>query len=435
MTPHILLLKRHDAYLNAIVCAHYGAVAMLARLKEVIGEELMSFVALRVAALAFTAALVAAPVLAADDSYDMHVVIPLTGGGAFLGKAENQALGVAASVLNKDGGIHGKKINLVVHDDQSSPQVAVQLMNDIIALHPAVILGSTVSQLCNAQAPLVKDAGPVLWCFSPSVRTEPGGYEFTSQIDSHDQQRALMTYFQGKGWKRIGLITTTDASGQDAEKSVTDLVKDPAFKDMTLVADEHFAPGDVSVSAQIEKLRAGNPDAIVSWATTAAGGTVFRALKQAGMDLPTAASGSNMTVQQMTDYTAFLPSKVFFGVGEWAANGDPRLTTPPEVIAQQKLFFASMKTLGVYPDSGYELGWEPIRVVADALNKLPAGADAKALHDYLVTSQGHIGAEGVYDFKKTPQRGLNIDNAIVVRWDPGTKEWHPVSNLRGTPIE
>ena len=48
---------------------------------------------------------------------------------------------------------------------------------------------------------------------------------------------------------------------------------------------------------------------------------------------------------------------------------------------------------------------------------------------------GHVGAEGQYDFKKTPQRGLNIDNAIVVRWDPTKKEWHLVSNLRGVPLE
>jgi branched-chain amino acid transport system substrate-binding protein len=399
----------------------------------------MTRTSLRVAALAITTALTTAlaagPALAADDTYDLNVIIPLTGGGAFLGKAEQQALNLAAGVINKDGGIHGKKLNPIFHDDQSSPQVAVQLMTEVIATHPAVILGSTVSQLCNAQAPLVKESGPVMWCFSPSVRTEPGGYEFTSQIDSHDQQRALMTYFKGKGWKRIALITTTDASGQDAEKSITDLVKDPAFKDVTLVANEHFAPGDVSVSAQIEKIRAGNPDAIVSWATTAAGGTVFRGLKQAGIDLPTAASGSNMTVSQMTDYAAFLPSKVFFGVGEWAANGDPRLTVPTEVSDQQKLFFATMKTVNVYPDSGADLGWEPVRVVADALNKLPAGADAKKLHDFLISWQGHIGAEGIYDFKKTPQRGLNIDNAIVVRWDSTKKEWHLVSNLTGTPIE
>lgn len=386
------------------------------------------------AAFALSLAFVAAPARAADDTYDIHVIIPLTGGGAFLGKSEQEAIKVAVGVLNKDGGIHGKKINPIFHDDQSSPQVAVQLTTEVIALKPAAILGSTVSALCNAMAPLVKE-GPVMWCFSPSIRTEPGGYVFTSQIDSHDQQRALMTYFQKKGWKRIALITTTDSSGQDAEKSVTTLVTEPDFKDMTLVANTHFTPGDVSITAQIETMRAGNPQAIISWATTAAGGTVFRGLKQAGIDLPTAASGSNMTVQQMVDYAAFLPSQVFFGVGEWAANGDPRLSVPPEVIAQQKLFFSSMSTIGTYPDSGIELGWEPIRAVADALNKLPAGADAKQLHDFLVNWQGHVGAEGIYDFKKTPQRGLNIDNAIVVRWDGGKKEWHLVSNLRGVPLE
>lgn len=386
------------------------------------------------AALALSTALVAAPALAADDAYDLHVIVPLTGGGAFLGMAERDAMKIAAPIINKEGGIHGKPINLVFHDDQSSPQIAVQLTTDVIATKPTVILGSSVSALCNAMAPLVA-SGPVMYCLSPSIRAQPGGYVFTASIDSHDQQRALMTYFQKKGWKRIALITTTDASGQDAEKAVTSLVAEPDFKDMSLVADTHFAPGDVSVSAQIETMRAANPQAIVSWATAAAGGTVFRALKQAGIDLPTAASGSNMTVQQMLDYASFLPSQIFFGVSEWAANGDPRLSVSPEVVAQQKLFFASMSTIGTYPDAGIELGWEPLRTIVAALNKLPAGADAKALHDFMIAWQGHIGAEGVYDFAKTPQRGLNIDNAVVARWDPGQKQWHLVANLRGVPLE
>ncbi|HKT20659.1 MAG TPA: ABC transporter substrate-binding protein [Stellaceae bacterium] len=386
-------------------------------------------------AAAFAASAASVPQALAADTYDLNVILPLTGNGAFLGKGEQQALQVAEKTLNEAGGIHGKKIRLVFHDDQTSPQVAVQLTNQVIAEHPAVILGSTISALCNAMAPLVEAEGPVMWCFSPSIRTKPGGYVFTSQIDSHDQQRALMTYFHAKGWKRIALITTTDASGQDAEKAITGLVKEPAFKDVTLVANTHFAPSDVTVTAQIATMQAGNPQAIISWATAAAGATVFRGLKQAGIDLPTAPSGSNMTLQQMEDYAAFLPKQVFFGVGEWAANGDPRLSVSPEVAAKQKQFFASMKAVGIYPDSGIELGWEPIHTVVDALNKLPAGATAKQLHDFLINWTGHVGAEGDYNFKKTPQRGLNIDNAVVVRWDPTKKEWHLVSNLRGVPLE
>jgi branched-chain amino acid transport system substrate-binding protein len=385
-------------------------------------------------AAAFLSSVLAVSASAADETYDFHVIVPLTGGSAFLGKTEWDAFQVAAKIINQDGGIHGKKINAIVHDDQSSPQIAVQLTNEVIAAHPTVIFGSAVSALCNAMAPLVKQ-GPVMYCFSPSIRAAPGGYIFSAQIDSHDQQRALLTYFRDKGWKRIALITTTDSSGQDAEGSITSLIKEPDFKDMVLVANTHFAPSDVSVAAQIETMHAGNPQAVVSWATTAAGATVFRAMKQAGMNLPTAASGSNMTVQQMTDYAPFLPPQVLFGVGEWAANGDPRLSVPPEILAQQKRFFSAMKSVGIYPGTGEEVGWEPIHVVADALNKLPAGADAKQLHDFLVNWQGHVGAEGSYDFKKTPQRGLNINNAIVVRWDSAGKEWHLVGNLKGAPIE
>jgi branched-chain amino acid transport system substrate-binding protein len=398
-------------------------------------KQSCTFTAIALAA-AFAASAAGAPqARAADDTYDLNVIIPLTGGGAFLGKAEQESLNVAEKTLNAAGGIHGKKIRLVFHDDQSTPQVAVQLTNQVVATHPAVILGSTVSSLCNAMAPLVEANGPVMWCFSPSIRAKAGGYVFTSQIDSHDQQRALINYFRAKGWKRIALITTTDASGQDAEKSVTEIVKEPAYKDVTLVANTHFAPSDVTVTAQIANMQAANPQAIISWATTAAGATVFRGLKQAGIDLPTAPSGSNMTVKQMEDYAAFLPKQVFFGVGEWAANGDPRLSVSPAVVAKQKQFFSDMKAVGIYPDSGIELGWEPIHTVVDALNHLPAGATAKQLHDFLISWTGHVGAEGDYNFKKTPQRGLNIDNAVVVRWDPTKKEWHLVSNLRGVPLE
>ena len=80
--------------------------------------------------------------------------------------------------------------------------------------------------------------------------------------------------------------------------------------------------------------------------------------------------------------------------------------------------------LSLREDVERELGWEPIRTVAAALNNVPADADAKTLHDFMTQWQGHIGAEGVYDFKKTPQRGLNIDNAVVVRWDPRIQLQH-----------
>ncbi len=99
---------------------------------------------------------------------DINVILPLTGGGAFLGKAEQQALTQFEKAVNSSGGIHGQPVKFVFHDDQRSPQVAVQLANQVKATNPPVILGSALVALCNAMAPLMKE-GPLLYCFSPGI--------------------------------------------------------------------------------------------------------------------------------------------------------------------------------------------------------------------------------------------------------------------------
>ncbi len=395
----------------------------------------MSDFNLRLSTMAGAALLLGAMAMpaAAEDPFTFDVIIPLTGGGAFLGGTQKAMIQETEKVINRDGGVHGRPVRFVFHDDQTSPQVAVQLVNDVIANHPPVIFGSTISGICNAMSPLMQ-AGPVHWCFSPSVRPAPGGYAFTTQVASRDQQRALMTYFQAKGWKRIALITTTDASGQDADKAINDLMKEPPFADMTLVENTHFNANDVGITAQIERIRAANPQVVVSWATAAAGATVFRALVQAGLDLPVAASGSNMTYGQMVDYAAFLPKQMLFGTSAWAAASDPKIDLAPAVAAEQKRFYEVVNKAGLHVDAGSDAGWDPPRLITAALNKLPPGADAAALHDYLEHVTGYAGIDGVYDFTRVPQRGLDISDTIVVRWDPATKNWLPISKLTGIPL-
>ena len=77
----------------------------------------------------------------AADPYNIDVVLPLTGGAAFLGKAEQAALQQAEKQLEKSEGIGGRPIKFVFHDDQSSPQTAVQLATQIVNAKPAVVMG------------------------------------------------------------------------------------------------------------------------------------------------------------------------------------------------------------------------------------------------------------------------------------------------------
>src|SRR5579863_452559 len=81
--------------------------------------------------LAFLATLVG-PARAAEP-YDIHVILPLTGNGAFLGQGHRDSLDTLAEIVNKSDGIDGRPLQFVYHDDQSSPQVAVQLATALLA--------------------------------------------------------------------------------------------------------------------------------------------------------------------------------------------------------------------------------------------------------------------------------------------------------------
>src|ERR1700761_1205095 len=115
----------------------------------------------------------------AEASFDIPVVLPLTGNAAFLGQGEKTSLEIQEKVVNQQGGINGTPVHYVFNDDQSSPQVAVQLANQIAAQHRSAILGSALVAMCNAMVPILAN-GPVLYCFSPGIHPVSGAPVFTA---------------------------------------------------------------------------------------------------------------------------------------------------------------------------------------------------------------------------------------------------------------
>lgn len=368
----------------------------------------------------------------AADNYEINVILPQTGGASFLGKAEQHALELVRKTVNAGGGIHGKQLQFKFYDDQSSPQTAVQMANQVLATKPSVMIGPAIVAMCNAVAPLVKD-GPVMYCMSPGIHPPAGSYVFTSSVSTHDLENALIRYFRLRGWTRIALITSTDASGQDAERGVDEVLKLPENKDVKLVERVHFNPTDVSVAAQIERVKAAKPQAFIAWSTGAPIATIFKGIVQAGLDVPVATTDGNMTYAQMKQYAAFLPKQLYFPSAAWAARG-PGADVPASVKKAQDEFYAAYQAEGAAPDAAANHGWGPAMTVIDALRKLPADATAAQVRDYLAKQTSYAGINGVYDFEKVPQRGLSVQNAIVTRWDAAQQRWEPVSKATGIPL-
>ena len=385
--------------------------------------------------LSLAAALAALPA-GAQTPYEIHVMLALTGGGAFLGQAEQKSLQLAEKVVNSTGGIQGTPVKFTFHDDQTSPQVAVQVANEVLATKPQVLLGSSIVATCSAIGPLMQN-GPVEYCFSPGIHPAAGSYIFTASVSTHDLAIALVRYFRLKGWKRIAIMTSTDASGQDAENNLKQVVEMPENKNggVTIVENAHFNTSDVSVTAQIERVKAANPQAMIAWSTGAPVATVFRGIQQAGLDIPIGTTDGNMTYAQMNQFAAFLPKRLFIPASEWVALENPTIKIPAEVQKAQQAYYKVFKDAGLQPEVSSELAWEPAMIVIDALRKLGTKATAQQIRDHITHLKGFAGVNGIYDFTKTVQRGLDIENAVVTTWNPQSKLWEPVSKLTGVPLD
>jgi branched-chain amino acid transport system substrate-binding protein len=366
-------------------------------------------------------------------AYDINVILPLTGGASFLGKTEQKALQLAEPLINASGGIEGQSVHFIYYDDQSSPQTSVQLTNRAIGSKPTILLGTSLVGGCNAMAPLMQN-GPVMYCFSPGIHPTEGSYVFTSTVSTLDVSDALIRFFRLKGWTKLALLTSADASGQDGEHGFDELVSRPENKDITIVDHAHFNVTDVSVAAQIEHIKAANPQALIAWSTGTPIATVFKGIIQSGLDIPIATTYGNMTYAQMAQYAAFLPKQLYIPSSLWVQH-DGVIKLDPSVEAAQKKFFDAFSAAGEKPDIAATLAWDPAMIVVDALRHLGPEASAKQLRDYIGALKGYAGVDGLYDFVKSPQRGLDVQDAVVTLWNPTRQSWELVSKPTGVPLD
>jgi branched-chain amino acid transport system substrate-binding protein len=251
-------------------------------------------VKIRLPYLTMTALAVLAATAHAAEPYNIQTLLPLTGGAAFLGQGEQVTLGIVEKVVNASGGIHGRPVHFVIHDDQTSPQLGVQLANEILEQKPVVMMGSSLVATCRAIEPLMSN-GPVEYCFSLGVHPEAGSYVFTASVSTLDLATSLIGYYRLKGWTKIGLIFSTDATGQDAENGIKSILALPENKDMTVVDTAHFNTTDLSVAAQMAKIKTLGAQAMIAWTTGAPIATIFRGIQEVGLDIPVGTTDGNMT--------------------------------------------------------------------------------------------------------------------------------------------
>jgi branched-chain amino acid transport system substrate-binding protein len=379
------------------------------------------------ALLALAAPAGAAP--ATGTPYEINVILPTTGSGAFLGTHEIAALGVLEKLTNQQGGINGAPLKFVYADDQTAPVVSVQLTNAAIAKHAPVVIGSALAATCTAMAAITEKNGPVQYCLSPILRGAPGSYAFSASAGSADIAAVIVRYYKARGWTKLALITSTDASGSDFEKQFDLALAAPENRSMTLADREHFGGADLSVGAQMARIKAAAPQALVTFATGTPLGTLLHGYHDAGLDIPVTASGGNMIYEQMAQYATFAPAKLYFAATRGIAP-DANLRPGP-IMDAQRVYFKAFKAAGIRPDFATSLAWDPGSILIAALRKLGPQATAEQLHAYIEGLHSWAGIDGIYDFRDQSQRGIGQNALVVYHWENASSTFAVVSRAAG----
>lgn len=383
----------------------------------------------RVAALVAVCAVMAvlAPARSAGEPYEIPVVLPLTGTVAFLGNSVAKSLALLATEVNASGGIAGRPIAFAINDDQSNPAVDVQIVNRIVASKAPVMIGPELTASCAAAVPLLKD-GPVSMCLSPGLHPDPGGYAFSAAASNLDLAIVTQHYAKRRGWKRVAFLFTTDASGQDGEHWIRQAFGEPEASGTQIVAIEHYGVTDVSVAAQLARIKAAAPDALDVWSSGASSATALRGIQDAGLDIPILTSYSNATSAQMAAYKGFVPKELLIA-------GPPAML-PPDQLDRGRLrnavdaFYAAFERAGTRPDVLQAGAWDAGHIVVAALRSLGPNATAAQVRAYIAGLSNFSGVTGSFDFRAIPQRGQDWRSSVLMtRWDPAKGTF-----VRASPI-
>lgn len=189
------------------------------------------------------------------ETIKMGVLLSLTGDAANYGKRSLNGILWAVDKANKQGGINGKPIKLIVEDSGSSPKVAVSAFNKLITVDKVkVVIGDIVSGTTIAVAPIAEKNKILLFApgaSHPSIR-DAGDFIFRNWTSDDFDGKAMASYLLQKGVRELSLIVQkTDYTFGLAK------VLEETFQagGGTVNSVEEFSTGNLDLRTQLTKLK------------------------------------------------------------------------------------------------------------------------------------------------------------------------------------
>jgi branched-chain amino acid transport system substrate-binding protein len=360
----------------------------------------------------------AAPSFAAEP-IKIGAFFALSGPAANIGTPTKLVAQMAADKINKEGGINGRPIELIVGDTESDPaKAAVIAKKFIFSDKVAAIIGPTSTAEGMSVKKIVEEAGVPIFMTVGGDPVIMGGnfgaytYVFKSPQRSSTAAQKLYGYLKAKGLTKVALLTASDSFGKDGLGWLEKLA--PEFG-ITFAAKESFGPSDTDMTAQLTKIRSAAPQAIITWTIGPVGSIVAKNKAQLGIAIPLfqchglpdpkyvelagkASEGDRMPATKLM-------------VAETLPSSDPQKKVIAEFVQLYQGVYKHDKEFPINTHSGY--AWDAIAIVADAMKK--AGTEPKALRAAIEQTKGHVGISGVYNLTAEDHNGLGVDSMVMVQ--------------------
>jgi branched-chain amino acid transport system substrate-binding protein len=168
--------------------------------------------------------------------------------------------------VNAQGGINGKKIELLIEDDVCKPEVATNTATKLVSSGAEIVLGHICSGATKAALPIYRNAGILV--ISPSATnpelTQSGEYpNFFRTIAPDDAQAKLDVDFtlNTLGLRKIAIIHDKGDYGKGFAEFAKKFIEDSGKGQVVLF--EGVTPGAVDYSAVIQKIKKSDAEAVM----------------------------------------------------------------------------------------------------------------------------------------------------------------------------
>ncbi|MDU0960022.1 MAG: ABC transporter substrate-binding protein, partial [Bradyrhizobium sp.] len=227
------------------------------------------------AAAGVIAMLASAPALAQTSEITIGITTTTTGPGAALGIPERNAL----EFVPKE--IGGVPLKVIVLDDGGDPTTATTNARRFVTESKAdIIMGSALTPPTIAVSNVANEAGIPHFGLAPfPVTPERMKWSVVMPQPVPIMGKVLYEHMKAHNIKTVGYIGYSDSYG---DLWFNDLKNQGVPMGITIVDEERFARPDTSVTGQVLKLVAANPDAILVGASGTAAALPQTELRERG---------------------------------------------------------------------------------------------------------------------------------------------------------